>query len=55
MLHLGSASPGFAVTGNAISSTGQQIITRLSSCGVEKKVLPANGAVTAYKGFKVVL
>jgi len=45
----------FAVTGNGVNSTGQPIITRLSSGGVEKKVLPANGAVTAYKGFKVVL
>jgi len=45
----------FAITGNAVSSTLQPIISRLSSGGVEKKVLPANGAATAYRGFKVVL
>jgi hypothetical protein len=45
----------FAVDGIGIDSQGKETITRLSSGGVEKLVLPANGAVTAYKSFRVVL
>ena len=45
----------FSVTGIAVDSTGHQKLTRLSSGGVEQIVLPANGAATAIKTFKVVL
>ena len=45
----------FSVTGIAVDSLGHQTLTRLSSGGVEQIVLPANGAVTAIKNFKVVL
>ena len=45
----------FTVNGIAFDSLGHQTLTRLSSGGVEKLVLPANGAVTAYKSFRVVL
>jgi hypothetical protein len=45
----------FAVDGIAVDSLGHQTFTRLSSGGVEKLVLPANRAVTAYKSFRVVL
>ena len=45
----------YSVQTIGIDTQGHQTITRLSSGGVEKKVLPANGFVTAYKAFKVVL
>jgi len=45
----------FSVSGIAVDSMGHQTLTRISSGGVEQIVLPANGATTAIKNFKVVL